>query len=131
VCSAYDFYSKQIRVSWLWNGQEVTSGVSFTEAMPSGDWFYQVHSFLEFTPTRGERIACRVEHLSLSEAMLVVWDTSHPVSERAKMVIGTFLLIFGFVLMSTRFIYYKKKLRENFTLCQGDVRQKLLHYFAL
>ncbi len=73
VCSAYNFYPKQIRVTWLRNGQEVTSDVSFTDAMSDGEWYYQIHSYLEHTPTAGEKITCMVEHLSLSEPVLHVW----------------------------------------------------------
>lgn len=50
VCSVYSFYPKQIRVSWIRDGQEVPSGVVSTDEMADGDWFYQVHSLLEFTP---------------------------------------------------------------------------------
>ncbi|GLD66754.1 rano class II histocompatibility antigen, A beta chain-like isoform X1 [Lates japonicus] len=70
VCSAYNFYPKQIQVTWLRNGQEVTSAVSSSDAMPDGDWYYQIHSYLEYTPTPGETITCMVQHFTLSEPML-------------------------------------------------------------
>lgn len=73
VCSAYDFYSKPIRVMWLKNGQEVTSNVTSTEELVNGDWTYQIHSHLEYTPTPGERITCMVEHFSLTEPKLYDW----------------------------------------------------------
>lgn len=58
---------------WLQNGQEVTSGVSSSEVMSDGDWYYQIHSYLEHTPTTGEKITCVVEHFTLSEPALHVW----------------------------------------------------------
>ncbi|XP_042360755.1 rano class II histocompatibility antigen, A beta chain-like [Plectropomus leopardus] len=124
VCSAYNFYPKHIRMTWLRNGQEVTSAASFSEAMPDGDWYYQIHSYLVHTPTAGEKITCMVEHLSLSEPILQVWDHSLSASERINIVFGTLLLALGFVLMSTGFIYYKKKsgvTLSQVTLCQGRV----------
>ncbi|XP_067471888.1 rano class II histocompatibility antigen, A beta chain-like [Thunnus thynnus] len=121
VCSAYNFYPRQIQLTWLRNGQEVTSAVSFSEVMSDGDWYYQIHSYLKYTPNPGEKITCMVEHLSLSEPMLQVWDPSLPASEHIKIIVGTFLLILGFVLMSTGFIYYKKKSVAHLTCCQGRV----------
>ncbi|XP_029598981.1 DLA class II histocompatibility antigen, DR-1 beta chain-like, partial [Salmo trutta] len=73
VCSAYDFYPKPIRVTWLKNGQEVTADVTSTEELANGDWTYQIYSHLEYTPTTGERITCMVEHFSLTEPKLYKW----------------------------------------------------------
>lgn len=151
VCSAYNFYPKQIRVTWLRNGQEVTSAVTSSEAMPDGEWYYQIHSHLEHTPTAGEKITCMVEHLSLSEPVLQVWgkcatvmqivcririckmykhhfltilDPSLPAPERIKVAVGLCGLMLGLVIVSSGFIYYKKKSVAYFTLYQGeDIRR--------
>ncbi|KAJ8004957.1 hypothetical protein DPEC_G00141670 [Dallia pectoralis] len=76
VCSAYDFYPKTITMTWLKNQQEVGSDVISTEEMSNGDWSYQIHSHLEYTPTAGERITCMVEHISLTEPQLHDWGKS-------------------------------------------------------
>lgn len=73
VCTAYNFYPKQIRVTWLRNGQEVTSGVSCSEVMSDGNWYYQIHSYLEYIPSTHEEITCMVEHPSLFKPVLRVW----------------------------------------------------------
>uniref|UniRef100_A0A3Q3BZB4 Rano class II histocompatibility antigen, A beta chain-like n=1 Tax=Haplochromis burtoni TaxID=8153 RepID=A0A3Q3BZB4_HAPBU len=119
VCSAFNFYPKQIRMTWLRNQKEVTTGVSYSEVMPDGDWYYQIHSYLEYTPTHGEKITCVVEHLSISEPILAIWDPTLPVAARNKIIVGTCGLLLGFVIVSCGFIYHKKKSSVYNAFCQG------------
>ncbi|XP_032443169.1 HLA class II histocompatibility antigen, DQ beta 1 chain-like isoform X1 [Xiphophorus hellerii] len=109
VCSAYNFYPKQIQITWLRNDQEVTEGVSNTDVIPDGELYYQFHSYLEYTPTSGERISCMVEHVTLWEPRIIVWNNSLPEGEKTKIVVGLCGLIFGLVIFLSGFIYYKKK----------------------
>ena len=51
----------------------MTTDVTSTEELADGNWLYQVHSHLEFTPTSGEKITCKVEHASLKEPKLYDW----------------------------------------------------------
>uniref|UniRef100_A0A8D0CRY8 Ig-like domain-containing protein n=1 Tax=Sander lucioperca TaxID=283035 RepID=A0A8D0CRY8_SANLU len=112
VCSVYNFYPKKIRVSWTRDGQEVTSDVTSTDELADGDWYYQIHSHLEYSPGEsGEKISCMVEHASLRETLITDWDPSMPVSERNKIAIGASGLILGLVLSLAGFIYYKRKAR--------------------
>nr|CAJ34344.1 MHC class II antigen beta chain [Dicentrarchus labrax] len=111
VCSVYGFYPKHIRVSWLRDGQEVTSDVTSTDELADADWFYQIHSHLEYTPRSGEKISCVVEHASLREPLVTDWDPSMPESERNKIAIGASGLILGLILSLAGFIYYKRKAR--------------------
>uniref|UniRef100_A0A8C7XHG8 Ig-like domain-containing protein n=1 Tax=Oryzias sinensis TaxID=183150 RepID=A0A8C7XHG8_9TELE len=73
ACSAYNFYPKQIRLTWLRNGEKVINYVTSTEELPEGNWLYQIHSYLEYTPSPGEEITCMVEHASLKEPKLYNW----------------------------------------------------------
>uniref|UniRef100_A0A8C6TR98 Ig-like domain-containing protein n=1 Tax=Neogobius melanostomus TaxID=47308 RepID=A0A8C6TR98_9GOBI len=77
LCSAYNFYPQDIELTWFQNGQEVTSGVSSTEVLSDGDLYYQIHSYLEYSPKLGEEISCMVEHVSLSEPLVQAWGRSH------------------------------------------------------
>uniref|UniRef100_A0A668VSB5 Ig-like domain-containing protein n=1 Tax=Oreochromis aureus TaxID=47969 RepID=A0A668VSB5_OREAU len=83
VCSIYDFFPNKIKVRWLRDEQEVTSDVTSTEVMPNGDWYYQTHSYLEYTPRSGENISCVVEHVSLNHSIILLLhsdmiDASYP-----------------------------------------------------
>ncbi|XP_070711389.1 H-2 class II histocompatibility antigen, I-E beta chain-like [Pempheris klunzingeri] len=111
VCSVYDFYPKLITVKWFRDGQEVTSDVTSTDELADADWFYQIHSHLEYTPKSGEKISCVVEHASLKEPLVTDWDPSMPESERNKVAIGASGLILGLILSLAGFIYYKRKAR--------------------
>uniref|UniRef100_A0A3Q1FKU9 Rano class II histocompatibility antigen, A beta chain-like n=1 Tax=Acanthochromis polyacanthus TaxID=80966 RepID=A0A3Q1FKU9_9TELE len=72
-CSVWGFYPQEMRVSWLRDGEEVTTDVFSSEVLPNGDWSFQFHSYLELTLKRGERVICRVEHSSLQESLEVEW----------------------------------------------------------
>ncbi|XP_051524694.1 H-2 class II histocompatibility antigen, E-S beta chain-like [Myxocyprinus asiaticus] len=109
MCSAYDFYPQRITVSWLKDGKPVTSDVTSTEELADGDWYYQIHSHLEYTPKSGEKISCMVDHASFNKPMIVDWDPSLPESERNKIVIGASGLVLGIVIAAAGLIYYKKK----------------------
>ncbi|KAI4895707.1 hypothetical protein NFI96_019618, partial [Prochilodus magdalenae] len=108
LCSAYDFYPPAIEVYWLRDGEKVTTDVVYTEEMADGDWYYQIHSHLEYTPKSGEKISCVVEHVSFSEPIIYDWDP-YPESERSKIAIGASGLVLGIILSAAGFIYYKKK----------------------
>ncbi|XP_036416770.1 H-2 class II histocompatibility antigen, I-E beta chain-like isoform X2 [Colossoma macropomum] len=109
MCSAYNFYPPVIDVYWLRDGKKVTTDVISTEEMADGDWYYQVHSHLEYTPTSGEKISCVVEHTSSKEPIIHNWDPTLPESERNKIAIGASGLVLGIILSAAGFIYYKKK----------------------
>ncbi|XP_031434552.1 rano class II histocompatibility antigen, A beta chain-like isoform X2 [Clupea harengus] len=111
VCSAYDFYPKMIRVTWHRDGQEVTGDVIYSEELADGDWYYQIHSHLEFTPKAGEKISCVVEHTSLRDPLEITWDPSMPEPERKKIAIGAAALVLGLIVFAAGFIYYKRKCR--------------------
>ncbi|XP_053360648.1 H-2 class II histocompatibility antigen, E-S beta chain-like [Clarias gariepinus] len=109
MCSAYSFYPKLIKVTWLRNGQVVKGGVTSTEEMADGDWYYQVHSHLEYMPESGEEISCVVEHASFKQPMSYKWDPSMSEPDKSKIAIGASGLVLGLVLSAAGFIYYRKK----------------------
>ncbi|KAK3565881.1 hypothetical protein QTP86_019641 [Hemibagrus guttatus] len=109
MCSAYNFYPKIIKVTWLRNGKEVQGGQTSTEEMADGDWYYQIHSHLEYKPESGEEISCVVEHASFKKPMVYKWDPSASAHDKSKIAIGASGLVLGVVLSAAGFIYYRKK----------------------
>ncbi|XP_073700919.1 H-2 class II histocompatibility antigen, I-E beta chain-like [Garra rufa] len=109
LCSAYNFYPEKIKVYWMRDGKVVTSDVSSTMEMADGDWYYQIHSELEYTPKSGEKISCVVEHASLTQPMIYDWDPSMSESDRNKIAIGASGLVLGIIIAAAGLIYYKKK----------------------
>lgn len=76
MCSAYRFYPRGIKVTWMRNDKPVKADVTSTEEMPNGDWYYQIHSHLEYTPKSGEKISCMVDHAGLTQPIIVDWGKS-------------------------------------------------------
>nr|XP_061789621.1 class II histocompatibility antigen, B-L beta chain-like [Nerophis lumbriciformis]XP_061812066.1 class II histocompatibility antigen, B-L beta chain-like [Nerophis lumbriciformis] len=107
ICSMYNFYPKDILVTWLRNGKVLTSEVTSTDSLPNGNWLYQKHSHLFYTPKYGETISCMVEHASLQEPRIYDWE---PMSQsvRNQIAFGIVGLIVGLVSFSAGLIYYIK-----------------------
>uniref|UniRef100_A0A672KG55 HLA class II histocompatibility antigen, DP beta 1 chain-like n=1 Tax=Sinocyclocheilus grahami TaxID=75366 RepID=A0A672KG55_SINGR len=96
-------------VSWLRDGKPVTSEMTSTMEMADGDWYYQIHSELEYTPKSGEKVSCMVEHASFNKPMIYDWDPSLLEYERNKVAIGASGLVLGIIITATGLIYFKKK----------------------
>ncbi|XP_030644470.1 DLA class II histocompatibility antigen, DR-1 beta chain-like [Chanos chanos] len=109
MCSAYGFYPKLIKLTWLSDGQPLTSDVTSTEELADGDWYYQIHSRLDYIPKSGEKISCVVEHASFSRPMTFELGPSVSESDTNKIAIGASGLVLGVILAAAGLIYYKKK----------------------
>ncbi|KAK3566121.1 hypothetical protein QTP86_026024, partial [Hemibagrus guttatus] len=113
LCSAYDYHPKGIKVWWLRDGKVVTEGVSSTEELSNGDWYYQIHSYLDYIPKPGENISCVVEHESLTRPLIHTWERPPPVDQKNKLIVGIFLLVLGIALAVAGFLYYMLRSKER------------------
>ncbi|KAM9474992.1 class II histocompatibility antigen, B-L beta chain-like [Clarias gariepinus] len=109
ICSAHGFYPPYVKVTWLRNGKNIEGDVTSIEKMADGDWYYQVHSHLEYKPESGEEISCVVEHASFKKPMSYKWVPSTSEPDKSKIAIGASGLVLGLVLSAAGFIYYRKK----------------------
>ncbi|KAK1787143.1 hypothetical protein P4O66_017517, partial [Electrophorus voltai] len=119
ICSAYDFYPKGIKVSWLRDGEPLTSEVTSTEELADGDWYYQIHSHLEHTPKSGEKISCVVEHASFQKPIVCDWEPSLPETERSKLALGAVGLMLGVITAAAGLTYYRCKQSAHSFVQQG------------
>ncbi|XP_030621345.1 H-2 class II histocompatibility antigen, E-S beta chain-like [Chanos chanos] len=116
LCSAYNFYPKAIKMTWLRDGKPVTSDVTSTEEKADGDWYYQIHSHLEYIPKSREKISCMVEHASLSKPMIYDWDPGLSGTEKKKIAAGACVLVLGMTVAGAGLINYRKKYRGQWEL---------------
>ncbi|XP_008279391.1 class II histocompatibility antigen, B-L beta chain-like [Stegastes partitus] len=110
-CSVWGFYPQEVMVSWLRDGEEVTTDVFTSDVLANGDWSFQFHSYLELTLKRGERVSCRVDHSSLKESLEVEWDTFPVDVRRAKLAVGIVFFLVGLAVAAGGAGYYWWKQR--------------------
>ncbi|KAM8917268.1 HLA class II histocompatibility antigen, DQ beta 1 chain-like [Spinachia spinachia] len=114
VCSAYDFYPRHIRLAWLRDGQEVTSGVSFSDVVTNGNWTYMVHSYLRLTPGGRDRVTCKVEHVSLKEPELCTWAEHEARDSDTGFLLGAVCaLLLGAACLSSGWIMHRRRKYSN------------------
>ncbi|XP_023262909.1 H-2 class II histocompatibility antigen, E-S beta chain-like [Seriola lalandi dorsalis] len=114
-CSVVGFFPQEVRVSWLRDGVEVSTDVSSTDVLPNEDWSFQLHSYLELTPKRGERVSCRVDHSSLKESLEVAWDTFALDAKHVKMTAGIIFFFIGLTAAAGGAVYHWWKQRFDFS----------------
>ncbi|XP_062256134.1 beta-2-microglobulin-like [Platichthys flesus] len=114
-CSVLGFYPQKVQVSWLRDGVEVSSDVSSTDVLANEDWSFQVHSYLELTPRRGERMSCRVEHSSLPQSLEVDWDTLALDLKCVKVTVGILFFLVGLCAAAGGAVYFWWRRRFDFS----------------
>lgn len=77
ICFIDKFSPPVVNVTWLRNGQPVTTGVSETVFLPRDDHLFRKFYYLTFLPSTEDYYDCRVEHWGLEEPLLKHWGTAH------------------------------------------------------
>uniref|UniRef100_A0A5F8GB27 Ig-like domain-containing protein n=1 Tax=Monodelphis domestica TaxID=13616 RepID=A0A5F8GB27_MONDO len=66
ICFINNIFPHIINITWLQNGQTVTTGVMETNFYPQTDNSFQKLSYLTFIPSSEDVYGCKVEHWGLS-----------------------------------------------------------------
>ncbi|KAK7877357.1 hypothetical protein WMY93_031930 [Mugilogobius chulae] len=109
VCSVYGFFPKHISVSWTNNKINITTGVTSTDLLPDGDWYYQLHSHLEYQPRSGDQISCVIEHMSLKDPLVLDWGGTLSSDDRLIIILASLGVVLGLVLSLAGFFFYKHR----------------------
>ncbi|KAM9004578.1 H-2 class II histocompatibility antigen, E-D beta chain isoform X1 [Sarcophilus harrisii] len=107
ICFITGFYPGDIEVRWFLNGQEKTAGVLSTGLINNGDWTFQTLVMLEMIPKPGDVYTCQVEHSSLQNPVIGVWEAQYG-SAQKKMLSGVGGLVLGLIFLGVGLAVYLK-----------------------
>ncbi|XP_053329232.1 class I histocompatibility antigen, F10 alpha chain-like [Spea bombifrons] len=72
-CQVYGFYPREVDVNWKRNEIDIPSDEA-KQVLPNTDGTYQIRVTVEVTPKEGDSYSCHVDHGSLAEPRIVMWD---------------------------------------------------------
>ncbi|XP_075434384.1 class I histocompatibility antigen, F10 alpha chain-like [Ascaphus truei] len=73
-CKVYGFYPRAVDVKWVKNGKDDVISHEAKQILPHPDGTYQIRVTVEVAPKEGDSYSCHVDHSSLEEPLLVLWD---------------------------------------------------------
>uniref|UniRef100_A0A8I3NY87 MHC class II DR alpha chain n=2 Tax=Canis lupus familiaris TaxID=9615 RepID=A0A8I3NY87_CANLF len=116
ICFIDKFSPPVINVTWLRNGNPVTTGVSETIFLPREDHLFRKFHYLPFLPSAEDVYDCKVEHWGLDEPLLKHWDRGQANSAQgSRMISGfTFFVYNRLFLAHFLFIYFTNLKRHSF-----------------
>lgn len=99
ICFVDKFSPPVVKVTWLRNGQPVTTGVSETVFLPRDDHLFRKFYYLTFLPSTEDYYDCRVEHWGLEKPLLKHWEFEEQtlLPETKENVVCTLGLFVGLV----------------------------------
>ncbi|XP_052599803.1 H-2 class II histocompatibility antigen, E-U alpha chain [Peromyscus californicus insignis] len=99
ICFVDKFSPPVVNVTWLRNGQPVTTGVSETVFLPREDHLFRKFHYLTFLPSTTDVYDCMVEHWGLEEPLLKHWEFEEqpPLPETKENVVCALGLFVGLV----------------------------------
>ncbi|XP_044111702.1 HLA class II histocompatibility antigen, DR alpha chain [Neovison vison] len=114
ICFIDKFSPPVINVTWLRNGNPVTTGVSETVFLPREDHLFRKFHYLPFLPSANDVYDCKVEHWGLEEPLLKHWEFEPPtpLPETTENVVCALGLVVGLVGIIVGTIFIIKGMRK-------------------
>nr|ARA68496.1 MHC class I antigen [Egretta eulophotes] len=105
-CHAYGFYPRPIRVSWLKDGEVRDQETERGGIVPNSDGTCYTWASIEARPEEKDKYRCRVEHASLGEPGLFVWE---PESNLLTIVVAVAAAILAVITIIAGVVLWKHK----------------------
>ncbi|XP_001376764.2 H-2 class II histocompatibility antigen, A-U alpha chain-like isoform X2 [Monodelphis domestica] len=78
ICLVDNIFPPVVNITWLRNGQVITTGVSGTEFYPRSDYKFRKFYYLTFLPNTEDVYDCQVEHWGLEQPIFRHWEPQFP-----------------------------------------------------
>uniref|UniRef100_A0A8C5Q9F2 Ig-like domain-containing protein n=1 Tax=Leptobrachium leishanense TaxID=445787 RepID=A0A8C5Q9F2_9ANUR len=118
VCHVWGFYPSDISVSWVKNNEIVISNTS--EAVPVGDWTYQVVARQDVRDSSpDDEYTCVVQHPSTDHLMMMSWKQGLTSSQIVKFSISSIIFALGLIASVSGFVIWRWFNRSGYILIQG------------
>ncbi|XP_053330084.1 H-2 class I histocompatibility antigen, Q9 alpha chain-like [Spea bombifrons] len=116
-CQVYGFYPREVDVNWKRNEIDIPSDEA-KQVLPNTDGTYQIRVTVEVTPKEGDSYSCHVDHGSLAEPLIVMWDPRKGgSSSTVYIVIG---VVAGIAVAAVGFILWKKRASQTEGIRTGN-----------
>eukprot|EP00079_Xenopus_tropicalis_P013506 XP_002942059.1 PREDICTED: HLA class II histocompatibility antigen, DM beta chain [Xenopus tropicalis] len=118
VCHVWGFYPAEIVVSWFLNDTILVR--NYTNAVPVGDWTYQIVALLDMRGSMpGNKYTCVVKHSSLQDLMTEDWSYGLTSSQIIKISISTLVLILGLITLIAAFVSWRNAKKSGYIPIPG------------
>ncbi|XP_053330064.1 uncharacterized protein LOC128503894 [Spea bombifrons] len=119
VCHVWGFYPSSISVTWLKNDDTITS--NNTDAIPRGDWTYQIVALQDLRDALpDDKYTCVVEHSSLENVVMdMSWKQGLTSAQIIKISVATVVFCAGIIFALVGFWCWKNSKRSGYTPLPG------------
>ncbi|OCT66172.1 hypothetical protein XELAEV_18042429mg [Xenopus laevis] len=118
VCHVWGFYPADIVVLWLLNDTILVK--NYTNAVPVGDWTYQIVALLDMRGSLPEnKYTCVVQHSSLQDPMTEDWSYGLTSNQIKKISIATVVFVLGLVTLIAGFVLWRNAKKSGYIPIPG------------
>nr|NP_001380658.1 major histocompatibility complex Y, class I heavy chain 8 precursor [Gallus gallus]QSE03650.1 major histocompatibility complex y class I heavy chain [Gallus gallus]QSE03661.1 major histocompatibility complex y class I heavy chain [Gallus gallus]QSE03684.1 major histocompatibility complex y class I heavy chain [Gallus gallus]QSE03726.1 major histocompatibility complex y class I heavy chain [Gallus gallus]QSE03737.1 major histocompatibility complex y class I heavy chain [Gallus gallus] len=105
-CHAHGFYPRPIAISWMKDGMVGDQETHCGGVVPNSDGTYHASAVINVLPKDGDKYWCRVEHASLPQPSLFLWE---PQPNLIPIVAGAVVAIVAVIAVVVGLVVWKSK----------------------